>query len=266
MSATPNTNPPVENSWISSAGSRSLILVLCGYLVGITASHVCSPGMEACALAAAAIGLISHVMLVTQSRRRQVADARLAVQKATVRLERRVSNACRPSIRLRRLHAACPRPHEQYITVVRSPLRGAGRFTAPDFSAEPNRSRSRPKLPTPASPHSQNDDIDHNRSAKPLLGLPVSGLLAGGGDPANRRPHRSPPRPAGRRRGDTSPVLVTVNGTPITERQAALYRLIHRIPDDRSPEARRKVDDRLVENELMPNSWSTAGPSRMLSV
>ena len=46
-------------------------------------------------------------------------------------------------------------------------------------------------------------------------------------------------------------MLVTVNGTPITERQAALYRLIHRIPDDRSPEARRKVDDRLVENELM---------------
>ena len=125
MSATPNTNPPVENSWISSAGSRSLILVLCGYLVGITASHVCSPGMEACALAAAAIGLISHVMLVTQSRRRQVADARLAVQKATVRLERRVEQHVRiPSIRLRRLHAACPRPHEQYITVVRSPRSG----------------------------------------------------------------------------------------------------------------------------------------------
>jgi peptidyl-prolyl cis-trans isomerase C len=53
------------------------------------------------------------------------------------------------------------------------------------------------------------------------------------------------------RRRDNSPVLVTVNGTPITENQAALYRLIHQLPDDPSPEARHKVAERLVENELM---------------
>jgi hypothetical protein len=53
------------------------------------------------------------------------------------------------------------------------------------------------------------------------------------------------------RRGDSSPVLVTVNGTPITENQAAFYRLIHRIPDDPQPETQRKVVAQLVENELM---------------
>jgi parvulin-like peptidyl-prolyl isomerase len=53
------------------------------------------------------------------------------------------------------------------------------------------------------------------------------------------------------RRRDKSPVLVTVNGTPITENQAALYRLLHRLPDDPSPEARRKVVEQLVDNELM---------------
>jgi peptidyl-prolyl cis-trans isomerase C len=50
---------------------------------------------------------------------------------------------------------------------------------------------------------------------------------------------------------DKSAVLVTVNGTPITENQATLYRLIHRSPDDASPEARRKVVEQLVDNELM---------------
>src|SRR5580658_7896421 len=53
------------------------------------------------------------------------------------------------------------------------------------------------------------------------------------------------------RRRDKSPVLVTVNGTPITENQAALYRLLHRLPDDPSPEARRKIAEQLVDNELM---------------
>jgi parvulin-like peptidyl-prolyl isomerase len=53
------------------------------------------------------------------------------------------------------------------------------------------------------------------------------------------------------RRGDSSPVLVTVNGTPITENQAAFYRLIHRIPDDPKPETQRKVVEQLVENELL---------------
>lgn len=54
-----------------------------------------------------------------------------------------------------------------------------------------------------------------------------------------------------RRHADTSPIVVRVNGTPITENQAALYRLIHRIPDDHSPQARRKIAEQLVENELM---------------
>jgi hypothetical protein len=52
-------------------------------------------------------------------------------------------------------------------------------------------------------------------------------------------------------RGNNSPVLVTVNGTPITENQAAFYRLLHRIPDDRTPEVSRKIVERLIENELI---------------
>src|SRR5580704_5709078 len=52
-------------------------------------------------------------------------------------------------------------------------------------------------------------------------------------------------------RRDKSPVLVTVNGTPITENQLALYGLLHRLPDDPSPEARRTVLEQLVDNELM---------------
>ena len=133
MSAIPNVNPPAAGSWTSSAASRSLILVLCGYLVGITASHVCTPAMEACALAAAAIGMIAHAVLASQARQRQAVDARLAVQKAAVRLERRVEQHVRiPSARLlRKLHAACPRPHEQYITVVRSPRSATSRQVYP---------------------------------------------------------------------------------------------------------------------------------------
>jgi parvulin-like peptidyl-prolyl isomerase len=61
----------------------------------------------------------------------------------------------------------------------------------------------------------------------------------------------SPADPGTSRRRDKSPVLVTVNGTPITENQAALYRLLHRLPDDPSPEARRKIAEQLVDNELM---------------
>jgi hypothetical protein len=124
MSTTPSTNPPLPISWLSSATSRSVILVLCGYLVGITAAHVCTPKMEACALAAAAIGLIAQAVFAAQGRQRQAADARLAVQKAAVRLERRVEQHVRiPHARmLRKLHGARSRQHhEQYITVVRSP-------------------------------------------------------------------------------------------------------------------------------------------------
>jgi hypothetical protein len=114
---------PLDNGAGSSAISRSVILVLCGYLVGITASRVCSPGMDLCALAAAAIGLIAHCVFASQARHRQAEDARLAVQRAAVRLERRVEQHVRiPSARFwRELHAARPRMHEQYIAVVRSP-------------------------------------------------------------------------------------------------------------------------------------------------
>ncbi len=85
-----NANRPANGSWISSATVRSLILVICGYLVGITAAHVCTPRMEVCALAAAAIGLIAHGLFVYESRRRLAEETRLAMQKASVRLERRV--------------------------------------------------------------------------------------------------------------------------------------------------------------------------------
>jgi hypothetical protein len=134
MSAIPNANSSAEGGWISSAASRNLILVLCGYLVGITASHICSPAMEACALAAAVIGMIAHFVCASKGRQRQAEDARLAIQKAAVRLERRVEQHVRiPSARLlRKLHAASPRSHEQYITVVRSPRPATGR---PVYSA-----------------------------------------------------------------------------------------------------------------------------------
>jgi hypothetical protein len=117
-----NANPPADGSWISSATVRSLILVLCGYLVGITAAHVCTPRMEACALAAAAIGLMAHGLFVYESRRRQAEETRLAIQKACVRLERRVEmHVSIPRARLHRaMHTNRPRMHEQYLSVVRS--------------------------------------------------------------------------------------------------------------------------------------------------
>ena len=55
----------------------------------------------------------------------------------------------------------------------------------------------------------------------------------------------------GQQRRDKSPVVVKVNGTPITENQVALYRLIHHVPDGPSPAAHRKIVERLIENELM---------------
>lgn len=61
----------------------------------------------------------------------------------------------------------------------------------------------------------------------------------------------SPADSGNARRRDKSPVLVTVNGTAITENQFALYRLLHRLPDDPSAEARHKIVEQLVDNELM---------------
>lgn len=133
MSTNANVTSPAEESLVYSAYSRGLILVLCGYLVGITASHVCSPAMEACALAAAAIGLIAHALFVSQARKRQTDAARLAIQRASVRLERRVEmHVSIPSRRFwRRLHDAAPHPHEQYITVVRAPRSATSRQACP---------------------------------------------------------------------------------------------------------------------------------------
>jgi hypothetical protein len=127
METTQNASPVADSGWMSAPTIRSLILVLCGYLVGLTAAHVCSPGMEACALAAAAIGLISHALLVAEAKKRQVEATRLAMQKASVRLERRVEMHVRiPAARfLRRLHHARPRMHEQYLSVVHAPRRAA---------------------------------------------------------------------------------------------------------------------------------------------
>jgi hypothetical protein len=122
MNTHESASRPADGSWISSSTIRSLILVLCGYLVGITAAHVCTPQMEACALAAAAIGLMAHGLFVYESRRRQAEETRLAIQKASVRLERRVEMHVRiPKARfLRAMHGSRPRMHEQYLSVVRS--------------------------------------------------------------------------------------------------------------------------------------------------
>jgi hypothetical protein len=123
MAPTPDANRPTGLGSTSSLTTRSLILVLSGYLVGITASHICSPAMEGCALAAAAIGMIAQAVFASHSRQRQAQDDELAMQKATVRLERRVEQHVRiPSVRpSRRLRTTSSRSHEQYITVVRSP-------------------------------------------------------------------------------------------------------------------------------------------------
>jgi hypothetical protein len=122
MSTNQNANPLTNGSWMSSATVRSLILVLCGYLVGITAAHVCTPKMEVCALAAAAIGLIAHVLFVYESKRRHAEEMRMAVQRASVLLERRVElHVSIPKARLLRAKHGCrPRMHEQYLSVVRS--------------------------------------------------------------------------------------------------------------------------------------------------
>jgi hypothetical protein len=122
MPTNQNASPSAEGSWITSANIRSLILVLCGYLVGVTAAHVCTPRMEACALAAAAVGLIAHGLFVYESRRRQAEETRLAIQKASVRLERRIELHVRiPKTRLlRAMHGSRPRMHEQYLSVVQS--------------------------------------------------------------------------------------------------------------------------------------------------
>jgi hypothetical protein len=67
--------------------------------------------------------MIAQAVFASHSRQRQAQDDELAMQKATVRLERRVEQHVRiPSVRSsRRLRTTSSRSHEQYITVVRSP-------------------------------------------------------------------------------------------------------------------------------------------------
>jgi peptidyl-prolyl cis-trans isomerase C len=55
----------------------------------------------------------------------------------------------------------------------------------------------------------------------------------------------------GAARRDTSAVLVTVNGTPITENQLALYRLLRKLPARGTVESQKADLAQLVENELM---------------
>jgi len=60
----------------------------------------------------------------------------------------------------------------------------------------------------------------------------------------------APPTSSAPRR-DSSAVLVTVNGKPITENQLAIYRFLHRLPADGTAESRKTDLDQLIENELL---------------
>jgi hypothetical protein len=53
------------------------------------------------------------------------------------------------------------------------------------------------------------------------------------------------------RRPSGESVLVVVNGVPITENRVAFYRLVRRLPEDRSPDVQKKLLDEMVDEELM---------------
>jgi hypothetical protein len=105
-----------------SATARNTILILSGYLLGTTVAHVCSPMLERGALAAGLIGTLAYAVLAFVARKKQVEDARLAIQRATVHIERRMDQHVRiASARLMlKLHAAQSWSHEQYMPVARS--------------------------------------------------------------------------------------------------------------------------------------------------
>jgi hypothetical protein len=105
-----------------SATARNTILILSGYLLGSTVAHVTSPILEGGALAAGLIGALAYVVLAVVAWKKRVEDARLAIQRATVHIERRMDEHVRiASARLMlRLHAAQSWSHEQYMPVVRS--------------------------------------------------------------------------------------------------------------------------------------------------
>ncbi|HEV8003839.1 MAG TPA: peptidylprolyl isomerase, partial [Planctomycetaceae bacterium] len=64
-------------------------------------------------------------------------------------------------------------------------------------------------------------------------------------------PSSAAPPGSGAVRRDTSTVLVTVNGTPITQNQLTLYRFLHKLPREGSAASRKADLEQLVENELM---------------
>lgn len=105
-----------------SAAARNTILILSGYLLGTTAAHVCSPMLERGALVAGLIGTLTYAVLSFFARQKHVQHARLAVEKATVQIERRMDQHVRiASARLMlKLHAAQSWSHEQYMPVARA--------------------------------------------------------------------------------------------------------------------------------------------------
>jgi hypothetical protein len=105
-----------------SATARNTILILSGYLLGTTVAHVCSPTLERGALAAGLIGTLAYAILAFVARKKRVEVARLAIQRATVHIERRMDQHVRiASARLMlKLHAAQSWSHEQYMPVARS--------------------------------------------------------------------------------------------------------------------------------------------------
>jgi hypothetical protein len=105
-----------------SAAARNTILILSGYLLGTAAAHFCSPMLERAALVAGLIGTLTYAVLSFLSRQKHVAHARLAIEKATVHVERRMDQHVRiASARLMlKLHAAQSWSHEQYLPVARA--------------------------------------------------------------------------------------------------------------------------------------------------
>jgi len=105
-----------------SATARNTILILSGYLVGTTVAHVSSPMLESGVLAAGLIGTLAYAVLAVAARKKRVQSARLAIQRATVHIERRMDQHVQiASARLMlKLHAAQSWSHEQYMPVARS--------------------------------------------------------------------------------------------------------------------------------------------------
>jgi len=81
-----------------------------------------------------------------------------------------------------------------------------------------------------------------------VLGCLMFGTIAGGLPAA--APKKSTASKGSSVR-DTSQVLVTVNGTPITENRLAFYDLLNHVPETAGAEGRKQRIEQLVENELL---------------